>query len=127
MNRIIITQLNLENISITGEAITDNGNTLATSLRKASITSDTETNDIYDIYEVGLGYEAVASASSSGIPPAEYVFWVDANTNDVVETSEVAASRLDGISEGGTDPTNSDLTNLGFSLNNSPYRLLIQI
>ena len=62
----------------------------------------------------------MSSGASSGITPAEYVFWVDANTNDAVETSEVAASKLDGISEGGADPTNSDLANLGFTLNNTP-------
>ena len=112
-----VNEINLENILVTGEAIQNNGNTVATSLRKASITSETGVNDIF---EVGLGYEAVSSGASSGITPAEYVFWVDANANDAVETSEVAASKLDGISEGGTDPTNSDLANLGFTLNNSP-------
>ena len=77
--------------------------------------------------KLGLGYEAADKViwnepelEISYYPAAEYVFWVDANTNDAVETSEVAASRLDGISEGGTDPTNSDLANLGFALNNSP-------
>ena len=32
----------------------------------------------------------------------------------------VKEKKLDGISEGGADPTNSDLANLGFTLNNSP-------
>ena len=36
-----VSEINLENISVTGEAIQNNGNTLATSLRKASITSET--------------------------------------------------------------------------------------
>ena len=46
-----VNEINLENISVTGEAIQNDGNTLATSLRKASITSETGVNDIF---EVGL-------------------------------------------------------------------------
>ena len=40
-----VNEINLENISVTGEAIQNNGNTVATSLRKASITSETGVND----------------------------------------------------------------------------------
>ena len=94
-----VSSANLTNVQVTGEQITSGDTTLATSLRKASIT--TETGD-FDMYEVGLGYEAVASSSNSTtITPAEYVFWVDSNSDSIAESSEIRVSKYEGLSEGG--------------------------
>ena len=76
-----VSSANLTNVQVTGEQITSGDTTLATSLRKASIATETGT---FDMYEVGLGYEAVASSSNlSNITPAEYVFLVDSKSNSV--------------------------------------------
>ena len=115
-----VSSANLTNVQVTGEQITSGDKTLATSLRKASIT--TETGD-FDMYEVGLGYEAVASSSNStNITPAEYVFWVDSNSDSVAESSEIRVSKYEGLSEGGlsSEAGNTDLANIAFSLNNTP-------
>ena len=112
-----VNEINLENILVTGEAIQNNGNTVATSLRKASITSETGVNDIF---EVGLDTELYQVEPAQVLRLLNMFFGLMQMPTMQLKLLKLLHQSLMVYSEGGADPTNSDLANLGFTLNNSP-------